>query len=111
MAVLEGIGLPLLLLAFLYLLLIRPQQRRRREQQRLVSSLAVGDLVVTIGGLHGEVVAVDADTVDLGVTYDDDDTADVVLRFERSSVARRLSEGAGADGPGTSDAGGPDPSR
>ncbi|MEY3020640.1 MAG: hypothetical protein RLZZ272_1624 [Actinomycetota bacterium] len=95
MAALEGIGLPLLLLAFLYLLLIRPQQRRRREQQRLLSSLAVGDLIVTIGGLHGEVVALDAEAVDLGITYDEDDAPDVVVRFERSAVARRLEPAAG----------------
>lgn len=101
MEILEGIGLPLLLLAFLYLLLIRPQQRRRREQQRLVGSLAVGDLVVTIGGLHGEVVALDGDTVDLGITYDETDAPDVVVRFERSSVARRLSAADGSDADGS----------
>ena len=104
MEVLEGIGLPLLLLAFLYLLLIRPQQRRRREQERLLGSLAVGDLVVTIGGLHGEVVALDGTTIDLGVTYDEDDVPDVVVRFDRSSVARRLVPAAGeSGGPGAPD--------
>lgn len=101
MEVLEGIGLPLLLLAFLYLLLIRPQQRRRREQQRLLGSIVVGDLIVTIGGLHGEVVALDGDTVDLGITYDEDDAPDVVVRFDRSSIARRLAPAAGSsEGPG-----------
>jgi preprotein translocase subunit YajC len=101
--VLEGLGLPLVLLAVLYLFLIRPQQRRRREQQRMLAALAVGDPVVTIGGLHGEVLALDPTTVDLVVTYDDDGvTPDVVLRFDRSSIARvdAQAEAASTDGDG-----------
>jgi preprotein translocase subunit YajC len=77
--------LPLLaLFAVFWLLLIRPQQKRRKEQQAMVASLAVGDDVVTIGGLHGRVVAVDEASMDLEVTAD----SDVVLRFERSSLGR-----------------------
>jgi preprotein translocase subunit YajC len=71
-------------LAVLYLLLIRPQAKRRKEQQQLVSSLQVGDDVVTIGGLHGRVVALSDTTMDLEVTAE----SDVVLRFERGSLGR-----------------------
>lgn len=77
--------LPLLaLFAVFWLLLIRPQQKRKKEQQAMVASLTVGDDVVTIGGLHGRVVAVDEVSMDLEVTAD----SDVVLRFERSSLGR-----------------------
>lgn len=72
------------LFAVFWLLLIRPQQKRRKEQQQMVASLAVGDDVVTIGGLHGRVVAVDDATMDLEVTAD----LDVVLRFERTALGR-----------------------
>lgn len=87
----SGLGayLPLLFVLVLYVALIRPQNKRRKEQLRMNAALKVGDAVVTIGGLHGEVMAVDGATVDLAVTYDDEGVApDVVLRFERSAIAR-----------------------
>ncbi|MTV25503.1 preprotein translocase subunit YajC [Nitriliruptoraceae bacterium ZYF776] len=82
MGELTGLLLPLGFLAVLYLLLIRPQQKRQKEHQSQVSNLAVGDDIVTIGGLHGHIVALTDDTMDLEVTDD------VVLRFQRSSLAR-----------------------
>ena len=75
-----GLLIPLLFLVVLWFLLIRPQQKRQKEHQQLVRNLEVGDAVVTISGLHGEVVAMTDDTVDLEVTDD------VVLRFQRGSV-------------------------
>lgn len=105
----EGFLLPLVFLALLYVLLIRPQAKRRKELARLVASLAVGDLVATIGGIHGAVVAIDTDTVDLAVTEDAQGRPDVVVRFERNAVARVI-ERAGGDadavgGSGEDDAG------
>lgn len=85
---LEGLLLPLVFLALLYVLLIRPQSKRRKELARLVSSLKVGDLVATIGGVHGAVVDIDTDTVDLAVTEDAQGRPDVVVRFDRNAVAR-----------------------
>lgn len=86
MGELGGLLLPLLFLVVLYLLLIRPQQKRQKEHRQLVGSLSVGDAVVTIGGLHGQVVALTDDTMDLEVTDD------VVMRFQRSSLARVVRE-------------------
>jgi preprotein translocase subunit YajC len=77
-----GLILPLIFLVALYLLLIRPQQKRQKQHQQLIGSLAVGDDVVTVGGLHGRVVALTDDTMDLEVTDD------IVMRFQRSSLAR-----------------------
>jgi len=87
----EGLGglvLPLVFLALLYMLLIRPQSKRRKELVRLVSSLKVGDLVSTFGGIHGEIVDMDTETIDLAVSEDRDGRPDVVIRFERNSVIR-----------------------
>lgn len=78
--------LPLGFLAVLYLLLIRPQQRRQKEHRSQIQALSVGDDVVTIGGLHGRVKALTAETMDLEV-YDK-----VVLRYQRSSLARIVSD-------------------
>jgi preprotein translocase subunit YajC len=76
--------LPIAFIAIMYVLLFRPQQKRRKEQQAMVASLEIGDDIVTIGGLHGRVVALTDRTMDIEVTAD----SDVVLRFERGSLGR-----------------------
>ena len=97
----EGLGgllLPLGFLALLYLLLIRPQAKRRKELQRLIGALQVGDLVATLGGIHGEVVSLDDGTVDLAVTEDAQGGPDVILRFDRAAIARVIEHAdAGGD--------------
>jgi len=98
----EGLGgllLPLVFLALLYVLLIRPQSKRRKELTKLISSLEVGDLVATLGGVHGEVLALEDGTVDLAVTEDSQGRPDVVIRFDRAAIARVI-ERAGADDDG-----------
>lgn len=79
-----GLLLPIALFLLLWLVLIRPQQKRRKEQQQMVRALAVGDDVVTVGGLHARVVALTEQTMDVTVDAD----GDVVLRFERASLGR-----------------------
>jgi len=89
----EGLGglvVPLVFLALLYVLLIRPQAKRRKDLVRLVSSLTTGDLVVTVGGIHGEVVDLEDGTVDLAVTEDEHGRPDVVIRLDRASIVRIL---------------------
>jgi len=76
--------LPVLFLVVLWFLLIRPQQKRQKQHREMVANLQVGDDVVTVGGVHGQVVRLDDETMDLKVTADDD----MVLRFERGSLAR-----------------------
>jgi preprotein translocase subunit YajC len=85
---LSGFLLPFVFLVVLYLLLIRPQAKRRKELVRLAANLRVGDLVATIGGIHGEVQAVESATVDLAVSYDADGKPDVVIRFDRPAIVR-----------------------
>ncbi len=96
---LGGLILPFAFLALLYFLLIRPQSKRRKELARLLASLKVGDLVATLGGLHGEIVDLDDATVDLAVTEDAEGRPDVILRFDRSAVARII-EAAGTSAAG-----------
>src|SRR5262245_47880876 len=76
--------IPVVLIALLYVLLIRPQQQRARRQRELVSTLEVGDRILTVGGLLGTVVALDGDTVDI-------EAGDgVVLTFIRAAISRKL---------------------
>ena len=82
MEALTSLALPVLFIGVLYLLLIRPQQKRTKEHRNLVKGISVGDDVVTIGGMHGRVADLTEETMDLEVTDD------LILRFQRSSLAK-----------------------
>ncbi|RBW70423.1 preprotein translocase subunit YajC [Bacillus taeanensis] len=61
---LVGSVLPLLLMfAIFYFLLIRPQQKRQKQTRQMQESVQKGDRVVTIGGFHGMIEAVDETTI------------------------------------------------
>ncbi|MGH3665706.1 MAG: preprotein translocase subunit YajC [Egibacteraceae bacterium] len=90
-----GSFLPLLLIAVVfYFLLIRPQQQRQKKQRELIRSIGTGDLIVTIGGLHGTVQTLDDETVRLEIA------PGTVVTVARQAVARRLVD---ADEPVTGD--------
>lgn len=74
----------LLIIAVFYLLLIRPQQKRARQHRELVSSIENGDRIVTIGGLHGTVEAVDEDTIRLELV------PGTTITMSKEAVSRRL---------------------
>jgi preprotein translocase subunit YajC len=74
-----------LLVAIFYFLLIRPQQRRARQQRELLSSLEVGDEVVTIGGVFGRIRSMDDEAVILEAEPDG-----TRLRFVKQAIARKL---------------------
>jgi len=46
-----------------YVLLILPERKRRKKIQELISSLKVGDKVVTTGGVYGTVLSVRGETL------------------------------------------------
>ncbi|MEJ2201389.1 MAG: preprotein translocase subunit YajC [Desulfuromonadaceae bacterium] len=66
--------------AIFYFLLIRPQQKRAKEHKQLIESLKIGDQVVTAGGLHGKVAALQDTVVMIEVA------AGVKIKVNRSSV-------------------------
>jgi preprotein translocase subunit YajC len=47
-----------LIIAVFYFLLIRPQQKRQRQLQETISSLKIGDRVITTGGIIGVITTV-----------------------------------------------------
>ena len=50
--------IPLVLMfAVLYFIMIRPQMKRQKETKAMLDTLAVGDEVVTAGGIMGKVTA------------------------------------------------------
>lgn len=79
---------PLLLAIFFivigYFIILRPQQERLRAQRQIVESLAVGDKVITAGGIHATITEVAEETVRIAVA------PDVELTLARPAIARRL---------------------
>lgn len=53
----------ILMFVIFYFLLIRPQQKRQRAVRDMQSALQKGDEIVTIGGLHGVIDAIDEDKI------------------------------------------------
>ncbi len=61
--------LPIILIfAIFYFLLIRPQQKRAKDHRALLSSLKVGDQVLTNGGIYGRVTGLRDDVITLEIS-------------------------------------------
>ena len=82
--------LPLLLI-LMYVLLIRPQQQRVRQQQALMSSIEVGDEVVTVSGIVGIVEALEDDRVYIEVA------PGVTIAMLRQALGRKVEHPAEVD--------------
>lgn len=62
--------------------LSRQQRKRQQQVTEMQSALQPGDRIVTAGGMHGQIVALGADTLDLEIA------PGVVATIERSVVVR-----------------------
>lgn len=58
---------PAILIVGMYVLLIRPQRARQRAQAAMLDDLAVGDEVMTAGGLFGRVARIDGEGGRIGL--------------------------------------------
>lgn len=64
-----------------YFFMIRPQQKKARDQKKFREELIKGMNVVTIGGMHGKLLAVEDNTVMIEVDKG------VRLVFDKSSIS------------------------
>jgi preprotein translocase subunit YajC len=73
------------LFGLMYFLMIRPQRAKAQQQQRLLSSVAPGDEILTVGGIYGIVQEIepDEDGGDLVVEIADG----IHVRVARKAVA------------------------
>lgn len=71
------------LFALIYLFFIRPRSQRMRQAQSAGRQLAVGDAVMSAGGIYGTVVALDSDVVEVEVS------PGIVLNFTRRAISPR----------------------
>lgn len=78
---------PFVLMALIfYFLLFAPERRRRKQMQEMLSELRNGDKVVTTGGLHGKVVGVTDQIIQLRIADG------VKVEVSRTAVASKLKD-------------------
>ena len=79
---------PVILLLIMYFLMIRPQMKRAKEHRNMVEKLAVGDEVITRGGIAGVVRRV-------GDSFITVEIADKVeIRVQKNAVGNVLPKGS-----------------
>lgn len=72
------------MLGAFYMLLIRPQRRQMAAHHALMSSLSIGDEVMTMGGIFGRIRSLETDVVDLEVA------PGTSLRVARTAITRKV---------------------
>jgi preprotein translocase subunit YajC len=75
------------LVVIFYFLLIRPQQKRQKEHKNMVSGLAKGDEIVTMGGVLGKIIAVDDNFITVEIAKG------VEIKVQRNSVQAMMPKG------------------
>jgi len=61
-----GMGTLLFMVGFFaifYFFMIRPQMKKAKDQRKFQEGVKIGDRVMTIGGIHGEVIETDETNV------------------------------------------------
>ena len=69
-----------LIFLIFYFLIIRPQRTRQKKHQEMVEELKPGDKVITSGGIHGTVMGVQKDKIELKIA------ANVKIDITKNSV-------------------------
>ncbi|MGB3850450.1 MAG: preprotein translocase subunit YajC [Tunicatimonas sp.] len=69
-----------------YFFMIRPQQQKQKAQRNFIDTIKKGDMVVTIGGMHGKVVALEDNSVVLDVDRG------AKIKFDKSSISQEASK-------------------
>lgn len=70
-----------LIIGIFYLMIIRPQQKRTKEREALLTQIKKGDKVITAGGVHAKVIAVEDKTMLIEIADN------VKVKIERSSIS------------------------
>lgn len=74
-----------------YFFMLRPQQKKQKDQKNFMESLKKGQDVITMGGIHGKIFAIEGDTIILEVEKG------MKLKIEKSFISQentKLMDGA-----------------
>ena len=75
----NGLMIVLMIVVF-YFFMMRPQMKKQKELKKFRANLGVGNKIVTIGGIHGKILAVDEATFLIS-------TEGGKLRIDKSAVS------------------------
>ena len=76
------------IILIMYFFMIRPQQKKQKETAKFIADVKKGDKVVTIGGVHGKVFALDGDAVILELDKG------IKLKVEKTALSLEYSKKA-----------------
>lgn len=79
------------MIAIFYFFFIRPQQRKQKETKKYLQEIKKGEMIVTVGGIHGKIVEVSDTTVLVDVDRG------TKLLVEKSSVSLEASKRLNTD--------------
>jgi len=80
--------LPLIIIfVVFYFLLIRPQQKKQKEHQEMISTLELGNEVVTAGGLLGKIVEIGDQYLQLEISEG------VKVKVQRTTIGSLMPKG------------------
>jgi preprotein translocase subunit YajC len=74
-----------MVLVVFYFFMIRPQQKKQKELKKFRENLAVGDKVVTIGGIHGKILEINDTTILIN-------SEGSKIRFEKSAISQNSTD-------------------
>ncbi len=69
-----------------YFMIIRPQSKRQKERQKMLDAMKKGDKIVTSGGVHGKIIAMEDKTVLVEIADN------VKVKVEKSAVSAVVPE-------------------
>lgn len=70
-----------------YFMIIRPQNKKQKEQDQMLTGLAVGDEVVTTGGIVGKIAKISGSYVVLAINDD------VEVKLQKNAIVSALPKG------------------
>ena len=91
MTLVPFIVMVVLLFAMFYFLMIRPIRQREKKHDQMVLQLEKGDIVITAGGVYGEVDRIDEDSVILKVE------SGAKIRVTKGGILANQTRGMGRD--------------
>ena len=74
------------IIVIFYFFMIRPQQKKQKDQKTFLTDIKKGDMIVTMGGIHGKIAAIDDESVLLEI---DKGTK---IKIEKSSISLETSK-------------------
>ncbi len=73
------------MMVLFYFMLYRPQKKAQSKRKEMLNQMKVGDRIMTIGGMYGEVAAISEETVRLKIADG------VEVKFNRAAINMNLS--------------------